>query len=132
MAWILRWGPAVLVMAIIFAASATPGSDLPAFGAWDLVFKKGGHMLGYALLSIAYFHALNHGRLSRRLVFPAFFLACLYAAFDEWHQRFTPGRTPALGDILIDATGAAIGLALWCWLRSKSRARDTCTKSPAE
>lgn len=34
-------------------------------------------------------------------------------------QRFTPGRNASIHDVLIDATGAAIGLALWWWLRTR-------------
>lgn len=28
-----------------------------------------------------------------------------YAAFDEFHQSFVPGRTAAVGDVLIDTSG---------------------------
>jgi VanZ family protein len=39
-------------------------------------------------------------------------MAAAYAATDEWHQSFVPSRTADLGDVLIDSTGAAIGLML--------------------
>jgi VanZ family protein len=119
-AWIQRWGPAILVMAIIFAASATPGSDLPNIGAFDVFFKKGGHMLGYALLAGAYFHALNNGRnITRRQFALALTLAILYAAADEFHQLFTPGRSSSKIDVLIDAIGSSVGLGLWCLIRAR-------------
>ena len=57
-----RWGPALVLMAVIFAASATPGEDLPNAGAWDTLFKKGGHLLGYALLGAAYLRGLAWSR----------------------------------------------------------------------
>ncbi len=57
-----RWGPALVLMAVIFAASATPGEDLPNAGDWDTVFKKGGHLLGYALLGVAYLRGLAGSR----------------------------------------------------------------------
>jgi VanZ family protein len=117
--WIWRWGPAVLFMIIIFSASATPGSDLPEFGVWDLLVKKGGHMLGYAILAAAYFHGLNNGRnLTRSQYAAAVGLTVLYAATDEFHQRFTPGRSPSVYDVLIDAVGAGLGLALWCKVKT--------------
>jgi VanZ family protein len=116
--WIWRWGPAILVMALIFLASATAGSDLPKFGIWDLVTKKGGHMFGYALLAIAYFHGLNAGKTMTRTHFiAALVLSMFYAMSDEWHQRFTPGRTPSVQDVVIDTIGAGIGLAIWYWAR---------------
>ena len=32
-----------------------------------------------------------------------------YAAFDEFHQRYVPGRVMSLGDFLADAAGIAAG-----------------------
>ncbi len=46
-------------MAIIFAFSSTPGKDLPNFGVLDFLVKKGGHMLGYGLLALAYWRGLG-------------------------------------------------------------------------
>jgi VanZ family protein len=118
--WFWRWGPAVLVMILIFIASATPSSDLPAFGLWDVIVKKGGHMFGYALLAAAFIHGLNNRANMRRSQFIfAMCLAIAYAASDEWHQRFTPGRTSSVLDVFIDSTGAFLGLTLWCFARSR-------------
>jgi VanZ family protein len=111
--WIYRWGPAIAIMAIIFIASATPGSDIPGFGRWDAFFKKGGHMLGYALLASAVYHALNNSKpdIKRRLILVLCIVA-LYAASDEFHQRFTPGRTASSRDVGIDIAGGLIGIAV--------------------
>ena len=110
--WIHRWGPAVLVMAIIFFASAIPGSDLPKFGNWDFLAKKAAHILGYALLASAYLYAIGGERISRTQLFFALVLAIVYACSDEWHQRFTPGRTSSITDVFIDTIGSVIGLAI--------------------
>jgi VanZ family protein len=119
-AWIRQWGPAVLLMGLIFIASATPGSDLPKVGRWDHVLRKGGHMIGYALLACAFLHALDRRRNATRIqVLSAAFLALLYAASDELHQRFTPGRTPSFHDILVDLSGVVIGLAVLMWDRKR-------------
>jgi VanZ family protein len=122
--WIRRWRPAVIVMVIIFIASATPASDLPDLGGLDFFAKKGAHMLGYALLAAAYFHALNHEkRITRLRLAIAVSLVILYAATDEWHQRFTPGRTPKFTDVCIDTAGGLIGLAV-TYRMKKLRARE--------
>jgi len=118
--WIHRWGPAVLVMAIIFIASSTPASEVPGFGFWDFVVKKGGHMLGYALLAAAYYHALTNRQDSTKHRFAlALCLSVLYAASDEWHQRFTPGRTASIMDVGIDAAGSLLGAAMLRWKQKR-------------
>jgi VanZ family protein len=124
-AWMGRWGPAVAIMTLIFIASAIPGSDLPSFDFGDTLVKKGGHMLGYALLSISYLHALNSvQRIGPARFVVAFCLTLLYAASDEWHQRFTPGRSPSLQDVIIDGAGGLIGLVSWHIARSYVAARN--------
>ena len=111
--WIYRWVPAIVVMAVIFIASATPGSDIPGFGIWDVFFKKGGHMLGYALLATASYHALNSSNRSIKQKFILVLcLVALYAASDEFHQQFTPGRTASFRDVGIDVAGGLIGVTV--------------------
>ena len=111
--WIYRWVPAIVVMAVIFIASATPGSDIPGFGIWDVFFKKGGHMLGYALLATASYHAMNSSNRSIKQKFILVLcLVALYAASDEFHQRFTPGRTASFRDVGIDVAGGLIGVTV--------------------
>ncbi len=114
-----RWGPALVMMTLIFTASGTPGRSLPDFGIMDVVAKKGGHALGYAFLGIAYLRGLTYRKsVSFRHIVLAVVLACLYAATDEFHQRFTPDRTPAVQDVVIDTIGAAIGVPLWPGIRT--------------
>ena len=38
--------------------------------------------------------------------------AALYAATDEVHQLFVPGRSGQVSDVLLDSAGAIAGLAL--------------------
>jgi hypothetical protein len=117
--WFRRWGPSLIWMALIFGASGTPGDDLPSFGMWDLYAKKGGHMLGYALLGAAYLHGLtNSRRVTLRFWFLAVMMAGLYAASDEFHQSFTPGRNPSPMDVLIDTGGAILGVSAWTWVQA--------------
>ena len=44
---------------------------------------------------------------------PALALGIAYAASDELHQVFVPGRRGSVFDILIDSVGVALGVALW-------------------
>jgi VanZ family protein len=116
---LLRWLPALMVMAIIFGLSSTPGSDLPRFGVWDVIVKKGSHMLGYGCLAVAYWYAL---RFDRRRWWLALLLVILYAMTDEFHQSFTPGRHPSWVDVFgFDGGGATIALGLTAWWRSRRK-----------
>jgi len=108
-------------MAVIFVASATPGEDLPNAGRFDLLLKKGGHFLGYALLGVACLRGLAWRRgAAIRDVGMAILMCLLYAASDEFHQGFTPGRTPAMSDVLLDTVGAAAGAAAWARHQKRS------------
>lgn len=110
---LIRWLPALAIMAIIFYASGTPSRELPNFGGIDLLIKKGGHFSGYALLGAAYAFALRRGpRPTWAEVIAAVSLALLYAISDEFHQSFTPGRTPTMMDVGIDTAGALTGATL--------------------
>ncbi|MFP3514028.1 VanZ family protein, partial [Peribacillus sp. SIMBA_075] len=48
----------------------------------------------------------------------AFAFSAFYAATDEVHQLFIPGRSGEARDVLIDSTGAAAGLTCY-WLVAK-------------
>ncbi len=113
LAWLLRFGPALAMMAVIFLASSIPSAQMPNAGALDLLVKKGGHMTGYALLGLSLARA--QGKTGRKQMLLAMLGCALYALSDEFHQSFVPGRHPSLVDaLLIDNAGAAIGLGLAC------------------
>jgi VanZ family protein len=76
------------------------------------IVNKGGHMIGYGLLALAFWRMFEFGQDRFWL---SWLLAVLYALTDEFHQSFVPGRTPSLVDALFfDALGALIAL----WLAS--------------
>ena len=105
-------------MALIFIASGTPGPDLPSLGAWELLAKKGGHITGYALLAASCLRGLvRTPSVSWRLVILTLVLTACYAVTDEFHQSFTPGRTPSVVDVGIDIVGGAIGAGIWMLVR---------------
>ncbi|HVN16159.1 MAG TPA: VanZ family protein [Anaerolineales bacterium] len=112
-----RWGFAILMMAAIFGFSSRPNNELPNFGSVDSLVKKGGHMIGYALLGLSYWRGLE---LKRNKVWLAWLLAILYAITDEFHQTFVPGRHPSPWDVMIfDNLGAMIGLLVYAIFKKK-------------
>jgi VanZ family protein len=115
---IKRWLPAILMMVVIFGFSSITGKEMPYFGTWDLVVKKGAHMLGYGLLASALWYAQGF---DKRRWWVAIIMAILYAISDEFHQSFILGRHPSWVDaIVIDGSGATLGL-LVSWLVRKKR-----------
>ena len=119
-----RWGPAVVMMTAIYLASDTPGPSLPHFDQWDLLVKKGGHALGYALLGMAYAWGLAGRRPTGRALIQAGLWAAAYAVTDELHQTQTPGRSPSPVDVGLDMAGAVTGISLWGWAWRLIRAND--------
>ncbi len=122
-----RWGPALLIMVAIFAASAQPKGTLPDFGARDLLVKKLGHLGIYAALAWALLRGLTHGGrpLTWRAAMLAIALAGLYGASDEYHQSFVAGRGATVVDVLIDTAGAAVGVGLkLAWHQNRRGLKD--------
>jgi VanZ family protein len=52
-------------------------------------------------------------------------LFCIgYAALDEVHQGYVPGRNSSLKDLLCDAGGIAMGMAAYAWVVGKADAGE--------
>ena len=102
------------MMVAIFAFSSIPSVEMPRFGVLDYLVKKGAHALGYGLLALAFLWGLigEKKKIEFRLFFISWVLATLYAASDEFHQSFVPGRHPASADVIIDSLGATLMLFL--------------------
>ena len=74
------------------------------------VVRKLAHFTEYLILGLLIMRALRDERGWRlEHAVMAVALASVYAAGDEFHQRFVPGRTAAAGDVGIDALGAFAG-----------------------
>lgn len=128
-----RWGPVLLWMFVIYRASADSQSVahssriIEPFFRWlmphitriqlenvHLIARKGAHMMEYAFLSILFLRALcEHRAELRKWAVAAWLLATAFAATDEVHQLWTPGRDGNPRDVLIDSTGAALALFAW-------------------
>lgn len=88
--------------------------------------RKLGHVTEYTILAALLCRAIYRGT---NLRWPAFLLwlcvwigATLFAASDEFHQSFVPSRTAAIGDVMIDSSGAILGLSLAAiWSRRRPR-----------
>lgn len=89
---------------------------------WHTFFRKLGHFSEYAVLGALLTAALRIRHTERqsppftRVWLPPLAALC-YAATDEFHQRFVPGRSCELRDVMIDFSGALLGtLTVLCIL----------------
>lgn len=98
-------------------SSMTKGQRSRRVMACHRLFRKLGHFTEYAVLGIfltLLFRPWDKKRQPRpvlRYGLPLL-VALLYAASDELHQRFVPGRSCELRDVLIDLSGALFGFLL--------------------
>lgn len=89
-----------------------------------LLVRKCAHLTEFAILALLLWRALRASAApgtrawSWRLARSTWLFVVIYAASDEFHQWFVPGRQASGWDVLIDAIGAAAGLmGLWAFGR---------------
>lgn len=124
-----RWAPALVWAGMIFAAStswfsgAETGAIIVPLLHWlfpraehhtlEVVhagLRKLGHFTEYLIFGLLLANALEaNGGWRPRHPILVVTLATAYAVTDELHQYFVPGRTAAVGDVLIDGAGALLG-----------------------
>ncbi len=73
--------------------------------------RKAAHALEYTLLAFLLMGSLG-GRKS-----VAALIGILYAAGDEFHQLFVPGRSGQFTDVMIDSVGVILGIFIFCIYR---------------
>jgi len=137
------WLPPLLWMSVIFSASSDVQSyqhsstlfepllrwlfpHLPQARVEELhhLFRKSCHLTEYAILVLLLWRAIRQPQknLARPWHWPeaglALAIVFFYAASDELHQVFVPGRTGQISDVAVDVSGAVAGLAL-LWLGGK-------------
>ena len=157
----LPWLPAILIMLVIFNFSSKPAKVSGENSLWiadyvmtlyekisdqyveedlrteqllilDHYIRKTAHVIEYAILSAAICLPLWIRRLKgRRLWFLVVLATAAYAASDEFHQRFVPGRSGELKDVLIDTFGAMLGASFFL-LTAKSFERLKRSRNKTE
>jgi len=137
------WLPPLLWMGIIFSASGDTNSyrhsstlfepllhwlfpHLPQAQVETLhyYFRKCAHLSEYAILALLLRRAIRQAPKQSRRPWRwdeaglALAIVYLYAASDELHQVFVPNRCGQVSDVLVDCSGAVLGLGL-LWFGGK-------------
>ncbi len=104
-----NWLPPLVWMAVIFTFSTRHGGGhLPTA---EIVLRKLAHVTEYLLLAALLMRALRRSGVA--IAVPVAIAAALvYAASDEWHQSFVPGRTATPRDVAIDGVGIALAAVI--------------------
>ena len=116
------WLPVIVWMGVIFFGSSI--SNIPQVGdeTLDGLVHRAAHLLEFAVLGALLLRAISNGRpLSKREILITLMVIALYGASDEFHQRYTPGRSSEGIAVLFDVAGGAFGA--WAWQRWTRRAR---------
>lgn len=103
-------------MGVIFSGSAIGG--LPRVGGKtsDAIVHRAAHLIEFAVLGALTLRALSKDRpITRRELIVTVIIVAVYGASDEFHQRFTPGRSSEGGAVLFDTAGGLIGAWLYRW-----------------
>lgn len=103
--FIKYWIPVIFCGIIIFLISAVPASRMPNLFRYQNVV---GHLFEYTLFGFLWVRAFKEyyprQNFTRRLIW-IFIYVLIYAALDELHQLFVPGRVASWNDIGIDMIG---------------------------
>ena len=144
---------AVIWMVVIFLFSARPGDDssddsrlaghmigqifVPGFEEWsaeeqeafaekvDHPVRKTAHATEYAILGLLIAGAyIERGTSIRKGILIPWGAATLYAATDEFHQLFVPGRSGQVSDVMLDSAGVLAGVLVLAAIRAAWRKAD--------
>ena len=117
-----RWLPPLLWAGVILTGTSMPSSALP-----DQVssFDKVLHFTIYAIFAALLGRQMSEVVSRWRAALLAIAIAMAFAALDEWHQQFIPGRSMELADWHADSLGAVIGALTGAALRRGPRGFTT-------
>lgn len=102
-----HWLPLLFWSLLIFFFSSLTTTPGPEEVFWDFVLKKSAHIFEFAVLYLLAYRAFN--RQSHNYWLAPIIFALFYAASDELHQRFVPGRNSRFADIGFDSLGILLG-----------------------
>ncbi len=109
-----------LAIVIESAQSKAPVPDL-GFEMQDKLY----HLAGYTLYGLLLTYALRATSWHwKRVVMFTLLIGALFAASDEWHQYFVPGRSCDIFDWIADVCGLTVSCALSTLYNKRSTAHE--------
>jgi VanZ family protein len=120
---------AIVCALIVVALSSWPSVNLPNLGVGylDKVLHFGQYTV-LAFLVVRGWVASGASRFRRLTMLIGILI--LFAALDEYHQGWIPGRDPDWWDWIADALGIGSGSAVGAWLAGRERIGSSHFKFP--
>jgi len=105
---------AVAAVAIRAVAEVVPEATVVVNpGLMNHIVRKGAHVVAYMVLGFLVLNAqYASGAIGVKSLAATMLICVLFAASDEWHQTFVPGRGGQMSDVLLDSVGAVVGIVL--------------------
>jgi VanZ family protein len=113
-----RWLPPLIWAGVILLGTSLPQDVVPV---QTSNIDKFLHFTIYTVFAFLLTRQISDDTTRGRAVFGAVLIAAAFAAADEWHQRFIPGRFPEFADWLADVCGAILGATVYAVVFSRRR-----------
>lgn len=113
-----RWLPPLIWAGVILLGTSLPQDAVPV---QTSNIDKFLHFTIYTVFASLLTRQISEGTTRGRAALGAIIIAAAFAAADEWHQRFIPGRFPELADWMADVAGAMLGAVLYAFVFSRRR-----------
>ena len=113
-----RWLPPLIWAGVILFGTSLPQDAVPV---QTSNIDKFLHFTIYTVFAFLLTRQISEDTSRGRAVFGAVIIAAAFAAADEWHQRFIPGRFPEFADWLADVAGAILGAVVYAAVFSRRR-----------
>ena len=146
---IIRWILVILWMSFIFFMSNQPaevssqqsdfavqlfnilGIDFNSYfgNLATFIIRKSAHMTEYFILFLLWYRVFLLYVDNKKAKFYTLLLVFMYAASDEFHQTFVPGRSGEFKDVMIDTFGGLIAyivIIIYEILKSKFIVKEEC------
>ena len=89
------------------------------------IMRKSAHVVLFGMLACLTWNTLRFKK--NRYILSWLFVA-VYAASDEWHQSFVPGRGAAVHDVVLDSTAAFVLLSIiFLWQSKRGKRPQSIT-----
>ena len=113
-----RWLPPLIWAGVILLGTSLPQDAVPV---QTSNIDKFLHFTIYTVFAFLLTRQISEDTTRGRAVLGAVLIAAAFAAADEWHQRFIPGRFPEFADWLADVAGAILGAVVYALIFDRRR-----------